>query len=284
MRKKARKRATPRTSPACRRSTLGHAARHPAEGVRVSRFGGYRMRDVDEFLDQITESMTALVEENERLRRRRAAGARRSARPTWRTCRARRTRSSSALATRRRRSCGGAEQAASTGRGAAGDRRRRAPRSAVPHRSGSSCRAWRPGAGPRRVGQGDGEGAAATKPGRRAAAPPRPRRRRPPPRAAAGGRGRRARRAGGDAADAAGPTRAHRARPVAEPDRRADPRGGAGDRVGARRRTGRRRGRARTATDAPGAVLGRGVSPTHPSGSGACSASAVRRWLTRSER
>lgn len=34
----------------------------------VSRFGGYRMRDVDEFLDQITGSMTKLVEESERLR------------------------------------------------------------------------------------------------------------------------------------------------------------------------------------------------------------------------
>jgi DivIVA domain-containing protein len=34
----------------------------------VSRFGGYRMRDVDEFLDQITMSMTKLTEENERLR------------------------------------------------------------------------------------------------------------------------------------------------------------------------------------------------------------------------
>ena len=34
----------------------------------VSRFGGYRMRDVDEFLDQITEAMTKLAEENERLR------------------------------------------------------------------------------------------------------------------------------------------------------------------------------------------------------------------------
>ncbi len=34
----------------------------------VSRFGGYRMRDVDEFLDQITVSMTKLTEENERLR------------------------------------------------------------------------------------------------------------------------------------------------------------------------------------------------------------------------
>jgi DivIVA domain-containing protein len=35
---------------------------------RVSRFGGYRMRDVDEFLDQITEAMTKLTDDNERLR------------------------------------------------------------------------------------------------------------------------------------------------------------------------------------------------------------------------
>jgi len=36
---------------------------------RVSRFGGYRMRDVDEFLDQLTEVVSGLVEENARLRR-----------------------------------------------------------------------------------------------------------------------------------------------------------------------------------------------------------------------
>jgi DivIVA domain-containing protein len=36
---------------------------------RVSRFGGYRMRDVDEFLDQLTEIVSELVEENARLRR-----------------------------------------------------------------------------------------------------------------------------------------------------------------------------------------------------------------------
>ncbi|HEX6130970.1 MAG TPA: DivIVA domain-containing protein [Actinomycetota bacterium] len=36
---------------------------------RVSRFGGYRMRDVDEFLDELTEAMTALQQDNERLRR-----------------------------------------------------------------------------------------------------------------------------------------------------------------------------------------------------------------------
>jgi DivIVA domain-containing protein len=35
---------------------------------RVSRMGGYRMRDVDEFLDEVTESMAALIAENERLR------------------------------------------------------------------------------------------------------------------------------------------------------------------------------------------------------------------------
>jgi len=35
---------------------------------RVSRLGGYRMRDVDEFLDQITGSMNAMVEENRKLR------------------------------------------------------------------------------------------------------------------------------------------------------------------------------------------------------------------------
>lgn len=35
---------------------------------RVSRFGGYKMRDVDEFLDQITDTFTALTTANERLR------------------------------------------------------------------------------------------------------------------------------------------------------------------------------------------------------------------------
>jgi DivIVA domain-containing protein len=34
----------------------------------VSRFGGYRMRDVDEFLDRLTESTEILVAENDRLR------------------------------------------------------------------------------------------------------------------------------------------------------------------------------------------------------------------------
>jgi len=34
----------------------------------VSRFGGYRMRDVDEFLDRLTSSTEALIAENDRLR------------------------------------------------------------------------------------------------------------------------------------------------------------------------------------------------------------------------
>ncbi len=34
----------------------------------VSRFGGYRMRDVDEFLDRLTESTESILAENERLR------------------------------------------------------------------------------------------------------------------------------------------------------------------------------------------------------------------------
>jgi DivIVA domain-containing protein len=34
----------------------------------VSRFGGYRMRDVDEFLDRLTSSTEALLAENDRLR------------------------------------------------------------------------------------------------------------------------------------------------------------------------------------------------------------------------
>jgi DivIVA domain-containing protein len=35
---------------------------------QVSRLGGYRMRDVDQFLDQLTDAMTAVLGENERLR------------------------------------------------------------------------------------------------------------------------------------------------------------------------------------------------------------------------
>ncbi len=34
----------------------------------VSRFGGYKMRDVDVFLDQLTDALSALIAENERLR------------------------------------------------------------------------------------------------------------------------------------------------------------------------------------------------------------------------
>jgi DivIVA domain-containing protein len=43
---------------------------------RVARFGaGYRMREVDEFLDQVTDAMSALVAENERLLRGSASGS-----------------------------------------------------------------------------------------------------------------------------------------------------------------------------------------------------------------
>src|SRR5512143_2126534 len=41
---------------------------------RVSRFGGYRMRDVDEFLDELTSSLQATLAENERLRAQASAG------------------------------------------------------------------------------------------------------------------------------------------------------------------------------------------------------------------
>jgi DivIVA domain-containing protein len=44
------------------------AADIQAKEFGVSRFGGYRMRDVDEFLDELTASVTKLTEENERLR------------------------------------------------------------------------------------------------------------------------------------------------------------------------------------------------------------------------
>ena len=50
---------------------------------RVARFGaGYRMREVDEFLDQVTDAMSALVAESERLRRGSADRGSASARPS----------------------------------------------------------------------------------------------------------------------------------------------------------------------------------------------------------
>ena len=42
---------------------------------RVQRFGGYALRDVDEFLDEVTDAMSALAAENERLRKGAPAGA-----------------------------------------------------------------------------------------------------------------------------------------------------------------------------------------------------------------
>jgi DivIVA domain-containing protein len=50
---------------------------------RVARFGaGYRMREVDEFLDQVTDAMSALAAENERLLRGSAIGSMRSNPPS----------------------------------------------------------------------------------------------------------------------------------------------------------------------------------------------------------
>lgn len=50
---------------------------------RVARFGaGYRMREVDEFLDEVTDAMSALVAENERLLRGSTSGSVRSNPPS----------------------------------------------------------------------------------------------------------------------------------------------------------------------------------------------------------
>jgi DivIVA domain-containing protein len=50
---------------------------------RVARFGaGYRMREVDEFLDQVTDAMSALVAENERLLQGSASESQVSSRPS----------------------------------------------------------------------------------------------------------------------------------------------------------------------------------------------------------
>ena len=57
------------------------------------------MRDVDEFLDTVTDSMSALVAEVDRLRK--GAPAPMVGLPTWPTSHGKRTRSSSGLAPRR---------------------------------------------------------------------------------------------------------------------------------------------------------------------------------------
>lgn len=41
---------------------------------RVARMGGYRMRDVDEFLDELTDALGGLIAENEKLRQAKGAG------------------------------------------------------------------------------------------------------------------------------------------------------------------------------------------------------------------
>ncbi|HEY6568406.1 MAG TPA: DivIVA domain-containing protein [Actinomycetota bacterium] len=60
--------AAPAPASAAPRAVLG-PLEIQAKEFRVSRFGGYKMRDVDEFLDSVTDSMSALVSENDRLRK-----------------------------------------------------------------------------------------------------------------------------------------------------------------------------------------------------------------------
>jgi DivIVA domain-containing protein len=60
-------RGTATASATGQRSTLGPLDIQQKE-FRVSRFGGYKMRDVDEFLDAITDSFSALSAENDRLK------------------------------------------------------------------------------------------------------------------------------------------------------------------------------------------------------------------------
>ena len=110
----------------------------------MSRFGGYRMRDVDEFLDRLTESTEALVAENERLR---AGGA-----PIVGTSDLDEVNRQADEILQRARERGGADRrggrgAASLRRGAAVSRGGRLP-TAPPStrsstRSATSCRAWR---------------------------------------------------------------------------------------------------------------------------------------------
>jgi DivIVA domain-containing protein len=57
----------PPATPSPARTMLGPMDIQQKE-FRVSRFGGYKMRDVDEFLDQVTESMSALIAEHDRQR------------------------------------------------------------------------------------------------------------------------------------------------------------------------------------------------------------------------
>lgn len=61
--------AAPATAAASSTSSILGPLDVQQKEFRVSRFGGYKMRDVDEFLDRITDSMSALTVENERLRK-----------------------------------------------------------------------------------------------------------------------------------------------------------------------------------------------------------------------
>ena len=206
----------------------GDAADIQQKEFRVSRVRGYRMRDVDEFLDQITESMTE-ARRRERAAcgpRRAARRARRSARPISRTRPARPTRSSSEPATRPPRSSqdARAQAAAAAGAGVADGCRARRGRAVPRAGAGVPPAARRPGPGSRRVGEGDGEGQP-DEAGRRCA-PSAPDRRRHP--AAAPDH----RERGGEEPSTAGrrrPTRRSRAR-------RCDHRAASPESVGAGRR------------------------------------------------
>ncbi len=122
---------------------------------RVSRFGGYKMRDVDEFLDHITDSMSAMAAENDRLRKGAPASSivgtpdladvSRQADEIIQRARAEAAR----IVTEAK-----SQAARDRGRAASGSRcRQRVPgaRARVPAESGGA------GAGPRRAGEGHGE-------------------------------------------------------------------------------------------------------------------------------
>ena len=240
----------------------------------VSRFGGYRMRDVDEFLDHITESMTKLI------RRERATAVRdgpaRSRHPIGAPDLADTSRQADEII-ETRPGGGGHDRAGRAAQVAAaavgrrrsrdGDRCRSRRRRSVPVAgAGLPSAVGRAGPVARRVREGHGEG----EPGRS----PRPRRLRPSRQTPAATLRRRRRARHGTRSPAAPtsdatqpmprsvPTTTPPSRPgIATGDGVADPRGGAGDGLGGAGDVGRRRGTGRRRRpDAAGVVLGRGVT------------------------
>lgn len=65
---KDNKRSEPETGPEARQAVT--PMRIQQKEFRVSRFGGYKMRDVDEFLDEVTDALSGLMAEAEMLRNR----------------------------------------------------------------------------------------------------------------------------------------------------------------------------------------------------------------------